>query len=430
MQNIELINIYHKDFKKSLETYKIFCKKNNISLIQQELDSPITSAEYIPVMLGTLYSTMFLSTAEWIIVCGPYTAINNFNFEIEKITDCGSDVILSAPIKNSRILNFYFFALKNNAENKALLRKILAIDVSVAKFGECAAKNSRDMEAYSKKVLSLFNDLGVKYSIFTIQDIFYFNSAVNPHPDFFLASYADEDISHEASYVNLEMKIDLNIKNIELEKHYDTDTCIVSLFTDNIKNQGLLSAESIKLYCDKNKISYKIYDFAILKNQPGNWSKTFAINEVFKRYNTVIWVDSDIVFTNPNKSILDISKNFDHSFIVCKDPSSDHFFNSGFMIFKKSDFSKKLLNYVCSDIIIAGDKSSVYSFGGDQAMLIKRCKELGTENRDYLRLPESVFNSHPVNWKEGDMVMHLMGYGGSFREKYMRYLLDKYSKEE
>jgi len=321
MQNIELITIYHKDFKRSLETYKVYCKKNNISLIQQELDYPASNSDYIPIMLGTLYSTLFSSKAEWVIVCGPYTAINNLDYDISNITYCGSDIVLSAPSKDSKILNLHFLAIRNNDQNKVLLRKILSIDNSITTFELCAAKNSRDMQAYSQGVINLLNAAKIKYSIFTIRDLFYFNSSIAPMKEFFLASYGDDDLSHESRYVNMEVPVSIDTKDIELEKDYGSDTCIVSLYTENIKTQGRLSAESIKFYCDHHKISYKIYNFAILSNQPGNWSKTFAINEVLKKYETVIWVDSDIVFTNPEKSIVNIAKNFDHSFIVCKDPS-------------------------------------------------------------------------------------------------------------
>jgi hypothetical protein len=426
MQNIELISIYHKDFLKSKETFNLFCKINNISLIQQELDIPVSISTYIPIMLGTLYSSIYQSNADWLLVLGPYTAINNVNFDISTILECEEDIILSAPFKDSRYVNFSFFAIRNTKKNKDLLRSLIAINSDIPSFEDCAAENSIGLEAFSKKFLNAISSFSVKYKIYTIFDKFYCDNMVNKTNDFFLASYLNDDLSYESKYVNLEENVEIFVKNVELEKHYSDDICIVSLFTDNIKTQGLLSAESISNYCNKHQISYKIYAGPIVKNQPGNWSKPFALNEMIKKYNTVVWIDSDIVFTNMSKSIRDIVSVFDQSFLACKDPSNHHFFNSGFMIFKKSNFTLKLLNHVCSDIVITGDKSSIYSNGGDQAMFIKRCKELGSDKRDYIILPEAFFNSHPVNWKKGDLVMHLMGYGKEYREKFMRYLISKF----
>ncbi len=426
MQNVELISIYHKDFLKSKETYSYFCKKNNISLIQQELDISICLSQYIPIMLGTLYSSMYQSNADWLLVLGPYTAINNPNFDIASILDCEEDVILAAPFKDSRYMNFSFFAIKNTKKSKDLLRSLIAINSDIPSFKDCAAENSIGLESFSKKLLNTLISFSAKYKIYTISDKFYCDNMVNKTNDFFLVSYLNDDLSFESKYVNLEEDIEVVVKNVELEKHYSNDICIVSLFTENIKTQGLLSAESISNYCNRHQISYKIYAGPIVKNQPGNWSKSFALNEMIKKYDTVVWIDSDIVFTNMSKSIRDIVKVFDHSFLACKDPSNHHFFNSGFMIFKKANFTLKLLNSVCSDIVITGDKTSIYSNGGDQAMFIKRCKELGSEKRDYIILPESFFNSHPVNWKDGDLVMHLMGYGKEYREKFMRYLINKF----
>ena len=81
-------------------------------------------------------------------------------------------------------------------------------------------------------------------------------------------------------------------------------------------------------------------------------------------------------------------------------------------------------------ILSFSDKSSVYKNGGDQPHIWNVAEMIGEKDRDYLVLPENTFNSHPVNWRDGDFIVHLMGYGGLYRNRYMRYLLDKYSDQE
>lgn len=95
-------------------------------------------------------------------------------------------------------------------------------------------------------------------------------------------------------------------------------------------------------------------------------------------------------------------------------------FNSGFMVFDRSEQALAYLGQVQGKIDAVPDKSTVYASGGDQRYFIDAWREAG----DPAAIPLSdcvSFNSHPALYDAQSLMVHYMGYGSELRALLMRH---------
>ena len=423
---INVIFYYDLNFKKTKESIEKYFSDRNIKIYGHEVKENEDINYFFEKLFLNIYSQLISSDAEYIISIAPYVKINKFDFDIFNLIN--KDFEFHFFNEFNQVFDFSFFVIKNTKNTQKIVKKILYLEKNIL-------HPSKDVKSYNN-TFDLFNKEVVK----TVKEgasIFFFEKNINYKMFiykfianknlYFMESYFDFILNTESKYVALEIEdLEDNIEEPMLQKHYSDDLCIISLYTKEIEDQGKISAKSIQNYCDKHKISYHIYTKPPLSEASGNWSKSILISSKLKEYSTVMWLDADIVITNKDYNIRNLLSSFNQEIILCKDISKGHLFNSGAMIFKNSKFSNFILEQITLHILSIDNKTSVHVNGGDQSIFGAYLNEYGREDVDYVILPEKTFNSHPINWTDGDVIMHLMGYGGPFRTKYMRYLYQKF----
>jgi hypothetical protein len=199
---------------------------------------------------------------------------------------------------------------------------------------------------------------------------------------------------------------------------------LVSLYTEEIKEVGVISEKSISEYCLKNDITYYIHrelhsDFG---QMAGNWAKSRLLLQYIKQHEYIGWIDSDIIISK------DYEMLFEDEVHVYNDPCAWEF-NSGFMVFKNTPKNELLLQSVTERTANLDRKDSVYVNGGDQTHFIDQVKAHYPE-----LLPKSnmLTNSH-IDFQLIDTnkkMIHFMGLPIHIRRMMMDVYYQKFQDQE
>jgi len=192
--------------------------------------------------------------------------------------------------------------------------------------------------------------------------------------------------------------------------------CIVTLFTEEIKSESKLSTLNKKKYCEKYGIDYRFF-YGRASERHAQWDKIQCLIQTLPEYDYVVWMDSDTVFNNFDKSLIDLinnNKQYDSLFCsdVCYTEGVTHLMvNTGVMVFKNTEWSSTLLNKVWNSVkdysIHKLDKHSYDGFPHEQG---KMCEELTKENTSKFKIyPSTEFNTHPNTSNSNTFIIHYMG---------------------
>lgn len=106
-------------------------------------------------------------------------------------------------------------------------------------------------------------------------------------------------------------------------------------------------------YCIQNNYSYicELFHKEKLNSIHPTWIKIFALLKYLNEYDYLVWIDADCVFKDKNKKIEDFITPKNVDLIICKhgvDKTNSvenvwNSINTGFMIFKNSEWSLNLL---------------------------------------------------------------------------------------
>ena len=110
--------------------------------------------------------------------------------------------------------------------------------------------------------------------------------------------------------------------------------------------------KQITYWSRQNKISYcnhHGYDFiedetVYNKDKPIPWTKIPLLLKYIDSYDYLVWIDADILIMNKNIKIEDFIKLYSDRDIICG--SDWRMINTGVMIIKSSEFSKKFIAYM------------------------------------------------------------------------------------
>ncbi len=177
------------------------------------------------------------------------------------------------------------------------------------------------------------------------------------------------------------------------------------------------SRKNHEFYTSKHNYQYHIYTHSLVDESIPTWNKVVALKNHIKDHDYIVWIDSDLVFTNLDIKIEDIiAKQPKKDLLVCDDIGG-WTLNSGVLIIKKTEWSMNMLDKLWNMEHLPHYK------GAEQAQLIELLK---SESKDrYYIFPRSEFNQHPKEWKQGMFILHMMGYSYEEREKRFKEINKK-----
>lgn len=208
------------------------------------------------------------------------------------------------------------------------------------------------------------------------------------------------------------------------------DIGVVILYTKEIAEYAVYCEESVKDYCFKQGYTLYVYRETLDKNASPNWSKAKAILNHFNDHKDIVWMDSDTLVFNPDRRFEDILAKCTRTkkIIACEDIGSNNknipkgsMLNSGVLIFRNHPYAK---NIIKRWLEFQGDKSSLYSSGGDQEILcdiLKKSDGFGFNRKVF---PMNEFNTEPRFVNEDTFIVHFMAYPYNLKKFFMSYFIE------
>lgn len=219
------------------------------------------------------------------------------------------------------------------------------------------------------------------------------------------------------------------------------ENAIVTLYTPNIQDYSQYSIKNMKKYCLEHGITLYIFNKRLSNEiEHGCWNKIPAVLYLMNhtKHKYIIWMDIDAVFNRLDISFDKFIENYKNKdMIVCRDIKDRKYkFNSGIMIIKNTDWSKKIFEDTWNK-----DTKHGYNSDGDQVILKNIILEDGRKDNNYdgnsgnkhtALLPEREFNSYPIFKKDidnlkfkgskttdDDFIVHFMAHSSQDRIKYI-----------
>jgi hypothetical protein len=198
----------------------------------------------------------------------------------------------------------------------------------------------------------------------------------------------------------------------------DSPVALVTLYTHHINAYARISEHNVKRYCDRHGLAYHVYraippDLDASVN--GTWHKAWLLERHFDQHEWVIWIDADILFTNPAQKLTALLPGRD--LLLAKDLGG-YEFNAGVMGFRCTEKNRTVLARIQARIEAISDKSSVYASGSDQLQCVLALGELGLLDGTTVVDCLSV-NTPPIFRTPSTMMVHYIGLGEPYRSMYM-----------
>ena len=402
---MKLYGLYEcKNINELEYNHKKFCEYNNIKYDQYFIRGYHDKFHLI-------YYLLEKNPGETLLFVDSNSYFKNLKYEFE-FTE---DIVVQLDGDNA---SGNFFIVKSSKESRAVFKSVL-LDAS----HHAVVHRSMDfnMKIPEKYILGhLFQQKGV-----------YFNVNICQHENFndapIMVCHVRADSWGSFSYANSVCNYK-PVRYVTNDKKYEVfnpgmKKALVSLYTENIKDIGIISEKNISDYCIANHITYYIYRElpAELGEMHGNWSKPCLILRHLFQHEYVGWIDSDILISR------DYEMNFQDEVQVYNDPCAWEF-NSGFMVFKNTPKNQELLESVIERIHSIDRLDSVYVNGGDQTYFIEQVK---ARYPDLLASSNLITNSH-VLFQLIDTtkkMIHFMGLPTHIRRIMMDVYYQKFQEE-
>lgn len=202
------------------------------------------------------------------------------------------------------------------------------------------------------------------------------------------------------------------------------DIAIVTLYTPEVSDFSIFSERSIRMYCEKNNYTLYVYRKKILNDCSANWSKPKAILNHYDEHKEIMWLDSDTIILDMDKKIEDILSRCTplKRILACEDVGKKSMLNSGAIIFRKHSYVRKIIKRWSE---FSGDKSSLYSSGGDQEVLCSILKKSDSPGFNRKIFPMNEFNTDPRLVDDNTFVVHFMAYPQRLKYLFMMFYAKK-----
>ncbi|MDB5769221.1 MAG: hypothetical protein JWQ61_4035 [Collimonas fungivorans] len=193
---------------------------------------------------------------------------------------------------------------------------------------------------------------------------------------------------------------------------------LVTLYTHHIADYARISEHNVKRYCDRHGYAYHVYRAIpeqLDSSISGSWVKSWLLARHLADHDWVIWIDADILFTNPSKKMEPLLANRD--LLFAKDIGGWEL-NSGVMAFRNTAENAALLEQIWQCVSQVDDKSSVYSSQGDQFHTIEALRAAGKLNEQSI-VDCLAINTPPQFSTSDTLLTHYFGWGEPYRSVYM-----------
>jgi len=183
--------------------------------------------------------------------------------------------------------------------------------------------------------------------------------------------------------------------------------------------------ESVKRYCLKHGYDYIGKKGKIDESTHINYQKPLLLLNHINDYDYIMWIDLDVAIINDEIKLEDrINSVPPRDVYYCEDPSPAQMLNSGVLIFKNSAFSTKILEKWW-EIRDPGLDRGWRAGRSDQGRLtdIMSANDRGDETAT---LPSSFMNTFPKDYRQGDFILHFMGYLPKDSDRHVQYCYDKF----
>lgn len=197
---------------------------------------------------------------------------------------------------------------------------------------------------------------------------------------------------------------------------------VITYHDENYSNLGNLTSKVNEKYCLKYGIKFIVKsDPKLSEGRPSAWAKIKAIKEeIDKKNNWILWIDSDAIFTNSEKNIFDlVDDNF--NFIFSTDgyyAKPYNYWPSTAVFFIKND--EKSIQFL--DRIWNQPQEVINHCWWENLGLLKAINENVDFRTSYKILQYKSLFSQIENWRKEDMIMHI---GGGLKNKNEKYLTMK-----
>ncbi len=211
--------------------------------------------------------------------------------------------------------------------------------------------------------------------------------------------------------------------NVEAKSMLLPSIGIVTLSTDNRKEMTQYTSGSLRKYCAKWGYGYHEYNGVLDAARDPNWSKILAVLEVMKRhseYEWVVWVDDDIVITNPFIQLHDFIKVYgDKKNLIISEDSPHKMFpiNTGLFILRNNAETLTFLddvwkiggykNYTCVRSYMDQEAITDAIRDSDKYAAFTQILPIGIL-QSFLRA-EKVNDVFEARWKKDCFAAHLLG---------------------
>jgi len=195
--------------------------------------------------------------------------------------------------------------------------------------------------------------------------------------------------------------------------------CFMSI-GDKYKNITYWSRQNKISYCNKHDYDFIEDESVYNPNKPIPWTKIPLILKYINNYDYIAWIDADILIMNLNTKIEHFINKYPTD-IICG--SDWRMTNTGVMIIKSTDFSKKFIKAIETNVYDPNEDKKERYLNWEQGSFINLCDKnfmnCMSENHICITVPTEM-NSYWYNYFPGHFVMHFAGVRGELLQYLIR----------
>ena len=193
---------------------------------------------------------------------------------------------------------------------------------------------------------------------------------------------------------------------------------VTTLYTPEIADFSEEAVKNFRMYCDLHGYDLFVYDKSIKEGLRGNWCKPAVLLSKIKKYDYVVWLDSDIAILDINRKLEDIIEPHKDKLFIATDDMGAWHINNGFMIFKNTKYVQDMLS-----ILWKMQSQFTSRRRGDQKFFIDFLEQIKLPKEKYHLYPQSEICAPLLLKNDKSFSVHIMGiHINDVRKKYIEHI--------